>query len=541
MVMKKLSGKTLCAGIACGKLFILNDDKREIKKGHIENCRDEIQRIKDALEKTKEDLQSLYKKATLEVGKKGAEIFKSYQVILEDKEYVDAVFAMIEEERVNAEFAVLYVGSGFLEKFLKMQDDYMRARGSDLKAVFNRLLENLSGENKRDLLLRAEGILVAGDLTAQELLLLDRKKIGALVTVQGSAYSHTAILASMLEIPYLLCRELDVSLLQNGQVGIVDAYEGTFIIDPKDIIIEESRKKIEEKKRRKDLFLGMKGKETVTKRGKKISLYANISHPSDISYVLQNDAEGIGLFRSEFLYLERDDFPSEEEQFQTYKKILQTMGSKEVVIRTIDLGADKMPSYLPIVNEVNPALGCRGIRFCLKYPQILKTQLKALFRAAPVGNLSIMYPMISSIEEVKEIYRLVKEVKEELDCLHIPYKFPKQGLMIETPAAVMISRELAEIADFFSIGSNDLQQYSLAIDRQSKESINLYKRDNTAIFRMIKMVVESAHLLGKKVALCGELAGDIEFSEILIELGLDELSVSPSLILPLREKIRSIE
>jgi phosphotransferase system enzyme I (PtsI) len=461
-------------------------------------------------------------------------------MILEDEDYLDAIDSMIRTECVNAEYAVAVTGDNFAEMFAGMDDDYMKARAADITDISNRLVRNLSGETEVDLGTLGPSIIVADDLTPSETVQMDKDKILAFVTVHGSTNSHTAILARMMNIPALVGVPMDLCQLQSGTLAVVDGFKGEVCFEPSEEICKEALRRMDEEKEKQELLLALKDKETVTLDGKEIKLYANIGSVSDVGYVLENDAEGIGLFRSEFLYLGKNDFPTEEEQFQAYKQVAQMMAGKKVIIRTLDIGADKQVDYFHLGEEENPALGYRAIRICLKQPEIFKTQLRALLRAAVYGNISIMYPMIISTEEVEQIYEIVEEVRKELEEAGIPYQIPEQGIMIETPAAVMISDELAQMVDFFSIGTNDLTQYTLAIDRQNAKLDDFYQPHHKAIMRMIQMVADNAHRHGKWVGICGELGADLELTEQFVRMGIDELSVAPSMILKIRKIIREM-
>lgn len=422
-----------------------------------------------------------------------------------------------------------------------MDDDYMKARATDMRDVAARLVRILSGEVEPDLSDMVPSVIVADDLTPSETVQMDKSKILAFITVHGSPNSHTSILARMLGIPALIGVPVDIEKLQNGTNIVVDAIEGEAVIDPDDKLLKLARQRIEEEERKQALLQSLRGKDNVTQDGRKIEIFANISSVKDVALALENDAGGIGLFRSEFLYLGKSDYPSEEEQYEAYKQVLQIMGAKKVVIRTLDIGADKQVDYFDLGKEANPAMGLRAIRICLTRPQIFKTQLRALFRAARCGNLSVMYPMITSVEEVQKIYKIVDEVKAELDSEGIPYKVPEQGIMVETPAAVMISDRLAEVVDFFSIGTNDLTQYTLAIDRQNEHLDEFYNPRHEAILRMIELTVKNAHAAGRWVGICGELGADPALTRTFIKMGVDELSVSPSAILPLRKNVRELK
>ena len=535
-----LSGKSVYKGIVMGPVVVLKKDDCLVKRTKIEDAEAEIARVSAAVEKSQAQLQELYEKAVDEVGEASAAIFEVHQMMLEDEDYLDAVYNVIRTESTNAEYAVAVTGDNFAEIFAGMDDEYMNARAADVKDISNRLIRNLVGCEGVDLKNIAPSIIIADDLTPSETVQMDKSKILAFATVHGSTNSHTAILARMMNIPALIGVPMELEEIHNGMTAIVDGFNGTITLDPSDEIREATEKRIHEEEEKKQLLLNLKGKENVTLDGKKIEIFANIGSVGDIGYVLENDAGGIGLFRSEFLYLGRDNFPTEEEQFQAYKQVLQTMAGKKVVIRTLDIGADKQVDYFNLGKEDNPALGYRAIRICLKQPDIFRTQLRALLRAAVYGNLSIMYPMITSTEEVTQIYRIVDEVEEELANEGVPFKIPEQGIMVETPAAVMISDELAQMVDFFSIGTNDLTQYTLAIDRQNEKLDDFYNPHHKAILRMIKMVVDNAHKAGKWAGICGELGADLDLTEEFVRMGVDELSVAPSMVLKVRKNVREM-
>lgn len=538
--MEKFAGKSVYKGVALGKLLILDKADNQVKREKVADIDAEISRFEDAKEKAKDELQELYDKALKEVGEASAAIFEVHQMMLDDDDYVDSIVEIIKTEEVNAEYAVAVTGDNFSEMFAGMDDDYMKARAADVKDISNRLVRVLSGAENTGVLTEPV-IIVADDLSPSETVQLDKEKILAFVTVHGSTNSHTAILARMMNIPALIGVPVELDTLKSGMCGAVDGITGEFIVEPDDAVIAETKKKIEAQLEKAKLLEELKGQPTVTKSGREISLYANIGNVSDMGYVLDNDAAGIGLFRSEFLYLGRDNFPTEEEQFTAYKQVLQTMAGKKIIIRTLDIGADKQVDYFNLGNEDNPALGYRAIRICLSEPEIFRTQLRALLRASYYGNLAIMYPMIISTKEVSRIYEIVDEVKKELAEKQIPFKEPEQGIMIETPAAVMISDELAKMVDFFSIGTNDLTQYTLAIDRQNARLDAFYDAHHEAILRMIRMVVENAHKEGKWAGICGELGADTELTEEFVKMGVDELSVSPSMVLPIRKIIRELD
>lgn len=539
--MTEYTGKSVYKGTAIGAIRVLKKKDSLVKRVHIDDVEAELARLEDAKQQTLAQLQSLYEKAMQEVGEANAAIFEVHQMMLEDEDYQDAILGMIRNEEVNAEYAVAVTGDNFAEMFANMDDEYMQARSADVKDISNRLVENLSGEEQMDWDTMEPSIIVADDLTPSETVQMDKKKILAFVTVHGSTNSHTAILARMMNIPALIGVPLSLEELHSGTQAIVDGKKGVFYLEPDATQIAKAEEAQKQEKEQQNLLATYKGRESVTKSGKKIHLYANIGSVSDVAYVLENDAEGIGLFRSEFLYLGRDALPDETEQFNAYRQVLQMMAGKKVIIRTLDIGADKNADYLELGHEDNPAMGYRAIRICLEQPDIFKTQLRALLRAAKFGNLSIMYPMITSVEEVMSIKEIVKEVEKELQDENLPYAIPEQGIMIETPAAVMISAELAEHVDFFSIGTNDLTQYTLAIDRQNSRLDRFYNPHHEAVLRMIQMTIDGAHKHGKWVGICGELGADTTLTERFITMGIDELSVSPSMVLGVRSKICEME
>ena len=538
--MMRFSGKTVYKGIQMGPVLVMKGNDSPVKRDKIQDADAEVERVGLAVEKAQQQLGKLYDKAVKEVGETSAAIFEVHQMMLEDEDYLDAIHNMIRTEMVNAEYAVAVTGDNFSEMFAGMDDDYMKARAADIKDISNRLVQNLQGKEDIDLNSSEPAIIVADDLSPSETVQMDKDKILAFVTVHGSSNSHTAILARMMNIPALIGVPLDLDALHSGMTAVVDGFKGEIIFEPDEQTCEDAKKRMEEEQEKLHLFQSLKGKENVTRDGKKINVFANIGSVGDVGYVLENDAGGIGLFRSEFLYLGRDNFPTEEEQFQAYKQVVQMMAGKKVIIRTLDIGADKQVDYFNLGQEENPAMGYRAIRICLKQPEIFRTQLRALFRAAVFGNLSVMYPMIISVEEVQKIYEIVDSVKAELDSDGVPYKIPEQGIMIETPAAVMVSDELAELVDFFSIGTNDLTQYTLAIDRQNEKLDDFYNAHHKAILRMIKMTVENAHKAGKWAGICGELGADLELTEEFVRMGVDELSVAPSMVLKLRKVIREM-
>ena len=538
--MQSFFGKSVYKGIVLGPVVVLNNTDFQVRRKKIEDVDLEKQRVKQAGEQAEEQLKKLYDKAVKEVGEASAAIFEVHQMMLQDEDYLDAINNMIKTEKVNAEYAVAVTGDHFSEMFARMDDDYMKARAADIKDISNRLVRNLQGEREVDFGAIEPSIIIAEDLSPSETVQMDKNKILAFVTVHGSTNSHTAILARMMNIPALIGVPLNPEEIKTGMQAVVDGFNGEVIFEPTAELRERTMQRIAEEKEKLQLLQTLKGKESITLDGRKVHLYANIGSVDDLGYVLENDAEGIGLFRSEFLYLGRNDFPTEEEQFQAYKQVLQVMAGKKVIIRTLDIGADKQVDYFHLKKEENPAMGYRAIRICLKQPEIFKTQLRALLRASVFGNLSIMYPMIIGTEEVTKIYEIVHEVQRDLEKAQIPYHIPEQGIMIETPAAVMISDELAEMVDFFSIGTNDLTQYTLAIDRQNEELNDFYNPHHKAILKMIQMVADHAHKHGKWVGICGELGADPELTKDFVRMGIDELSVAPSMILKLRKEIREM-
>ena len=537
--MQCFQGKSVYKGIAMGPVVVLRKNDYQVKRTRIEDAEAEAARVDVALKASQEQLQKLYDKAVKEVGEASAAIFEVHQMMLEDEDYLEAIQSMIRTEQVNAEYAVAVTGDNFAEMFASMDDDYMKARSADIKDISERLVRNLSGQGDVDLSSIEPSVIVADDLSPSETVQMDKDKILAFVTVHGSTNSHTAILARMMNIPALIGVKMNLEELQTGMTAVVDGFGGEVTFEPDEELKAQTEARMQEEEVK--LLQELKGKENITLDGRKINIYANIGSVGDIGYVMENDAGGIGLFRSEFLYLGRNAFPTEEEQFQAYKQAVQMMAGKKVIIRTLDIGADKQVDYFNLGNEDNPAMGYRAIRICLKQPEIFKTQLRALLRAAVYGNLSIMYPMITSTEEVKRIYEIVAEVEEELKAQEIQYKIPEQGIMIETPAAAIISDRLAEMVDFFSIGTNDLTQYTLAIDRQNEKLDEFYNPHHEALLRMIQMVVDNAHKCGKWAGICGELGADVTLTEQFVRMGLDELSVAPSMVLKLRKIVREMK
>lgn len=539
--METLKGKAVYKGIALGKISVLRKTENVVKRVKIEDADAELQRVETARAQAIEQLGKLYDKAVKEVGEASAAIFEVHQMMLEDLDFNEAIENTIRTQEVNAEYAVASTGDSFSEMFASMDDDYMKARAVDIKDISERLVQNLAGNGDNGLDFTEPVIVVADDLTPSETVQMDKEKILAFVTVHGSTNSHTAILARMMNIPALIGVEMNLEDMQTGTEAVADGFTGEFILCPEEEVKAKAQRKLDEENEKRNLLLELKGKENVTLGGKKIEIYANIGSAADVGYVLENDAGGIGLFRSEFLYIGRNELPSEEEQFQAYKQVAQNMAGKKVIIRTLDIGADKQADYLNLGKEENPALGYRAIRICLTQTDIFKTQLRAIFRASNYGQIAIMYPMITSVEEVKKIQETVQEVKKELRDCEIPYKDVEEGIMIETPAAVMISDELAELVDFFSIGTNDLTQYTLAIDRQNEKLDAFYNPHHKAVLKMIQMVVDNAHKARKWAGICGELGADPELTETFVRMGVDELSVAPSMILKLRKIVREME
>ncbi len=532
-----LEGKSVFGGIAIGPISLYHRQDHVVKRTKVEDTAAEISRFEAAREKAKEQLQALYEKAKKEVGETNAMIFEVHQMMLDDLDYVESVTNMISSQKINAEYAVATTGDNFANMFAAMDDEYMKARAADVKDISNRLIMVLSGYEAGAMTGEEPVILVADDLAPSETVQLDKSRVLSFVTRHGSTNSHTAILARTMNIPALI--GVDYSDDIDGKMGIVDGYKGRFLIDPSEEELEEYRKAQEQDREKQRLLQELKGKENVTLDGKKINLYANIGGVGDVASALQNDAGGIGLFRSEFLYLESETYPTEEKQFNAYRTVAENMAGKKVIIRTLDIGADKQVDYFGLDKEENPAMGYRAIRICLDRKDIFKTQLRAIYRASYYGTISVMFPMIISVEEVREAKAVVDEVKAELDAEGIPYGDVEIGIMIETPAAAMISDLLAKEVDFFSVGTNDLTQYTLAIDRQNPKLDRFYNPHHEAILRMLRMIVENGHAGGCWVGICGELGADTELTETFLQMGVDELSVSPSMILRVRDKIRS--
>ena len=535
--METYHGKSIFNGIAIGTICKYEKEQQQVKRIRISDPEAEISRFDHAREEAGAQLQALYDKALTQVGESGAMIFEIHRMMLDDDDYLDSVYHIIRSQQVNAEFAVASTGDNFSRLFASMDDEYMQGRAADVKDISDRLIRILMGQtDKHDIM--EPVIIMAEDLAPSETVQMDKDNLLAFVTTLGSSNSHTAILARTMGIPALV--GIPVRDEWNGKTAIVDGHSGTLIIEPDDALLAGMQAKKEEELRQKQLLAELKGKETITKSGKKINLYANIGNVSDVGAALANDAGGIGLFRSEFLYLEAQDYPTEEEQFQAYKTVAENMAGKKVIIRTLDIGADKQASYFNLPKEENPAMGFRAIRICLEKPEIFKVQLRAILRASAYGTISIMFPMITSVEEVRQIKQILSAVRDELATQQIPFGEIEIGIMIETPASVMISDLLAEEVDFFSIGTNDLTQYTLAIDRQNSKLDNIYDSHHPAVLRMIQKTIENGHKAGCWVGICGELGADMTLTETFLKMGIDELSVSPTFVLPIRKLIREM-
>ena len=530
------SGKAVFGGIAIGHISLYKKDQQQVKRNKIEDASAEITRYHAAKEEAIAQLQALYEKACKEVGEASAEIFEAHQMMLEDEDYVDSVENIITTQMVNAEFAVAQTGDNFAEMFSNMEDEYFRGRAADVKDVSERLITVLSGGGAAEIASDEAVIIVADDLAPSETVQLDKDKILSFITVHGSANSHTAILAKTMSIPAMIGTDIPLDDEINGRMAIVDGFEGKVYVDPDEETLAVKTKLLNEELEKKALLEQLKGKENITLDGQRINIYANIGNTKDLALVMKNDAGGIGLFRSEFIYLGSEDYPTEEEQFAIYKTVAETMAGKKVIIRTLDIGADKQADYFKLPEEENPALGLRAIRICLTRPEVFKTQLRAILRASAYGKVSIMFPMIISVNEVLEIKEIVAGIKAELDDEGFAYdKNIEMGIMIETPASVIIAEELAKEVDFFSIGTNDLTQYTLAIDRQNQSLDRFYDPHHPAILKMLQMVVDAAHKYGKWAGICGELGADLSLTKEFLAMGFDELSVSPGRVLPIRK------
>ena len=539
MVMQTYRGKSVFGGVAVGKICVYQKGEQTVKRTKIENTEQEKARFNAAVQESIRQLGELYEKAVKEVGEANAAIFEIHQIMLEDEDYLDAVQNIIDTQKVNAEYAVAVTGDNFAQMFAAMEDEYMRGRAADVKDISERIVRVLSGGAGQSIHTDEPVIILADDLAPSETVQLEKDKVLSFVTVHGSVNSHTAILARTMSIPALIGTDVALDETVDGKFAVVDGTNGVLYVEPDEETLETMRRRQREEQEKKELLQTLKGRETVTLDGKKIRLYANIGNSKDLASVIQNDAAGIGLFRSEFLYLEKETFPTEEEQFQVYKQVAETMAGKPVIIRTLDIGADKQIGYFDLPKEDNPAMGMRALRICLTRPEIFKTQLRALFRASAFGKLGIMFPMVTSVWEVREAKRMCEEVRRELKNEGIPYSEDVQiGIMIETPAAAINSDRLAKEVDFFSIGTNDLTQYTLACDRQNNDLGRFYDPHHPAVLRLIRLVTENAHKNGIWVGICGELGADLTLTETFLAIGVDELSVTPRSVLPLRNAVR---
>ena len=535
--MNVYQGKSVFGGIAIGHLCVYKKGEQQVTRQKIADVEAEVKRFQDAKEAAQAQLGELYDKAVREVGEANAAIFEMHQMLLEDEDYQDSVENIIRTQQVNAEYATAITSDHFSSMFAEMDDDYMKERAADIRDISERVIANLNGENKSKVVTDEPVIILADDLAPSETVQLEKDKVLSFVTVHGSVNSHTAILARTMGIPALVSTEMELTDELDGKLAVVDGNHGVIYVEPDAEIMEKMEALKKEEEEKKELLQTFKNKESITLDGKKVLTYANIGNVKDLALVLQNGAEGIGLFRSEFLYLESETYPTEDEQFEVYKKVAETMAGKRVIIRTLDIGADKQADYFELAKEENPAMGVRAIRICLTRPEIFKTQLRALFRASAFGNIAIMYPMITSLSEIAQIKKIVEEVKAELDADSVPYGTPEQGIMIETPAAATISDLLAEEVDFFSIGTNDLTQYTLAIDRQNQSLDSFFDAHHIAVLRMINQTVQNAHKAGIWCGICGELGADSDLTELFLAMGIDELSVSPGRLLTIRRLI----
>ena len=535
--MNVYQGKSVFGGIAIGHLCVYQKGEQQVTRQKIEDVEAEVERFQNAREAAQAQLGELYDKAVKEVGEANAAIFEMHQMLLEDEDYQDSVENIIRTQQVNAEYATAVTSDHFSSMFAEMDDDYMKERAADIRDISERVIANLNGENKSKVVTDEPVIILADDLAPSETVQLEKDKVLSFVTVHGSVNSHTAILARTMGIPALVSTEMELTQDLDGKLAVVDGNHGIIYVDPDAETMEKMKILKKEEEEKKELLQTFKNKESITLDGKRVLTYANIGNVKDLALVLQNGAEGIGLFRSEFLYLESETYPTEEEQFEVYKKVAETMAGKRVIIRTLDIGADKQADYFELAKEENPAMGVRAIRICLTRPEIFKTQLRALFRASAYGNIAIMYPMITSLSEIAQIKEIVEEVKAELDADGVPYGTPEQGIMIETPAAATISDLLAKEVDFFSIGTNDLTQYTLAIDRQNQSLDAFFDAHHIAVLRMIYQTVQNAHKAGIWCGICGELGADSDLTELFLAMGIDELSVSPGRLLTIRRLI----
>ena len=535
--MNVYQGKSVFGGIAIGHLCVYKKGEQQVTRQKIADVEAEVKRFQDAKEAAQAQLGELYDKAVREVGEANAAIFEMHQMLLEDEDYQDSVENIIRTQQVNAEYATAITSDHFSSMFAEMDDDYMKERAADIRDISERVIANLNGENKSKVVTDEPVIILADDLAPSETVQLEKDKVLSFVTVHGSVNSHTAILARTMGIPALVSTEMELTDDLDGKLAVVDGNHGVIYVEPDAETMEKMEALKKEEEEKKELLQTFKNKESITLDGKKVLTYPNIGNVKDLALVLQNGAEGIGLFRSEFLYLESETYPTEDEQFEVYKKVAETMAGKRVIIRTLDIGADKQADYFELAKEENPAMGVRAIRICLTRPEIFKTQLRALFRASAFGNIAIMYPMITSLSEIAQIKKIVEEVKAELDADSVPYGTPEQGIMIETPAAATISDLLAEEVDFFSIGTNDLTQYTLAIDRQNQSLDSFFDAHHIAVLRMINQTVQNAHKAGIWCGICGELGADSDLTELFLAMGIDELSVSPGRLLTIRRLI----
>lgn len=541
--MVKYQGKGVYGAIAIGKALKWKREDVQVKREKIEDVAQELERLRNAINKAMEQLESIYEKALEEVGEANAQIFEIHRMMLEDDDYNDAIVEMIQGQNVNAEYAVAVTADNFAEMFSAIDDSYMQARAADVRDISNRLILCLKETGEKSLIADEKVIICADDLAPSETVTLEKDKVLAFVTAYGSSNSHTAILARNMNIPAIIgVGEEFLNAIEDGELAIANGFTGEFILHPNEELLEEAKAKQREEEEKKELLEKLKGKDNVTLDGTKINIYANIGSVEDVGAVLVNDAGGIGLFRSEFLYLGREDYPSEEEQFKAYKRVLESMASKKVIIRTLDIGADKQADYFNLDKEENPALGLRAIRLCLTRPEMFKTQLRALYRASVYGKLGIMFPMITSTEELEQIFALCEEVKAELTADGLKYSDTIElGIMIETPAAAVISDQLAPMVDFFSVGTNDLTQYTLACDRQNPKVDPFCNIHHEAILRLIEMAAQNAHKNGAWIGICGELAADTRLTERFLRMGIDELSVSPSFVLKVRDVVRKLD
>lgn len=539
--MITLTGKSVFGGVAIGKIAFYKRNEITIKRTHVDDIEGEVKRFETAKEKAVAQLQELYNKAMEDVGESNAMIFEIHQMMLEDLDYVESIVNIITTQKVNAEYAIGTTADNFAAMFQAMDDAYMQGRAADVKDVSERLLQVLSDNSTDAMKMDEPSIIAADDLVPSETVQLDKEKALSFITMYGSANSHTAILARTMNIPAVISLGEDLKKEYDGKLAIVDGLEGKVYIEPDAKTMEAMQEKQRKDQEQKELLEQLKGKENITKSGQKVNLYANIGDLADVGAVLKNDAGGIGLFRSEFLYLESETYPTEEQQFSVYKTVAENMAGRKVIIRTLDIGADKQVDYFGLCKEENPAMGYRAIRICLTKPEIFKTQLRALYRASAFGQIAIMFPMIISVNEVRRIKDIIEEVKKELTEEGIAFRENVElGIMIETPAAVMVSRELAKEVDFFSVGTNDLTQYTLAIDRQNQKLDAFYDSHHPAVLEMIRMAAANAHAEGKWIGICGELAADLSLTETFLEMKIDELSVAPGMVLPLRKRIREV-